>query len=284
MPEGVEVKGTTDEIAPVATGQTIVRLSAVGPHGHGLDFKSCPLPMKITRVSSYGKKMILVLANGGILVSSFGMAGRWSFALGDHCRVALSLGESGECKGADGGIVRYDIIKRVLYFLEPRPFGGLEYVPPERVAEYSKGFGVDPLSAEVSMEQWYRIFQDPKIAKWDLVQLFKDQSRIAGPGNYIRPEIFYRARVAPMRLINTLTKDEVDLLHRETHAVMREAYAAGGHTIKDYLPPSGKHGGFAPKVYRRAGEAMVDSYGNAITTYKRLAGDQTTYWVPAVQK
>ncbi len=83
-----------------------------------------------------------------------------------------------------------------------------------------------------------------------------DQRRVAGVGNIYASEALFRARVSPQRPANTLSDEEVRRLHRTIRAVLREALASAGTTMRDYRAVNGRAGSFQTqlRVYGRAGE------------------------------
>jgi formamidopyrimidine-DNA glycosylase len=69
-------------------------------------------------------------------------------------------------------------------------------------------------------------------------------------------ESLFRARISPLRLAGSLTGAEAALLVECIKAVLTDAIAAGGSSLKDHVRPDGELGYFQHsfKVYGRAGE------------------------------
>ncbi len=83
-----------------------------------------------------------------------------------------------------------------------------------------------------------------------------DQRVVAGLGNIYVCEALWRARVSPLRLAGAVAADEAERLAASIRAVLVEAIAAGGSSLRDYRQADGELGYFqhAFAVYGREGE------------------------------
>ena len=74
-------------------------------------------------------------------------------------------------------------------------------------------------------------------------------------GNIYASEALYRARIDPRRAAGSLEADETRRLHRALRAVLREALASAGTTLRDYRAVNGRSGSFQTRllVYQREG-------------------------------
>ncbi len=96
-----------------------------------------------------------------------------------------------------------------------------------------------------------------------------DQQRIAGIGNLLADEIFWRARVHPARPVNSLTDTDRSRLLRATRDSIRAAIAGGGvHTLT--VIPCRRKGGACPRDHAPMDTAQV--------------GGRTTWWCTAEQR
>jgi formamidopyrimidine-DNA glycosylase len=88
-----------------------------------------------------------------------------------------------------------------------------------------------------------------------------DQKIIAGLGNIYVCEALWRARLSPRRAAGTLVRrdgtagERLDRLTQAVRAVIADAIAAGGSSLRDYVHADGSLGYFQHSfaVYDRAG-------------------------------
>lgn len=83
-----------------------------------------------------------------------------------------------------------------------------------------------------------------------------DQRVVAGLGNIYVCEALWRAGVSPLRLAGAVTEAEVVAIVAAVRAVLADAIAAGGSSLKDYRQADGELGYFQHSfaVYGREGE------------------------------
>jgi formamidopyrimidine-DNA glycosylase len=109
-----------------------------------------------------------------------------------------------------------------------------------------------------------------------------DQRRIAGIGNIYASEALFRARLSPEREAGALSGREAGRLARAIRAVLADAIAAGGSSLRDYVQSNGELGMFqhAFRVYDRAGLPCT----RCGTPLARLVqGGRATYLCPRCQ-
>jgi formamidopyrimidine-DNA glycosylase len=82
------------------------------------------------------------------------------------------------------------------------------------------------------------------------------QDVISGIGNIIADEALWRARIHPKRKTASLSEKEIKTLFDSLQKTVDEILKAGGTSMRNWLPPDGKKGGYQKlyKVYDRAGE------------------------------
>jgi len=216
-----------------------------------------------------GKFLLLDLEPPGTLLCHLGMSGRLtldasSAPLLPHTHAVLRL---------DDG--------RELRFVDPRRFGLLAWLEPG--AE-----DADPSLARLGPEPL-----DPEIGRWlpprlkarraPLKALLLDQHLVAGVGNIYAAEALWRAGLRPDREGRRTALPRLARLAEEVRAVLEEAVAEGGTTIRDYAAPSGNFGYFAVRleVYGRQGEPCRRC--GAELRADVLAG-RTTAWCPRCQR
>jgi formamidopyrimidine-DNA glycosylase len=91
---------------------------------------------------------------------------------------------------------------------------------PEDVPGVAR-LGIDPLSAEFTVERLGQLLQDA--GRSQVKGILRDQSIIAGIGNAYSDEVLHVARFSPFHPSSTLTTDEVGQLHRAIVETLSEA-------------------------------------------------------------
>ena len=110
-----------------------------------------------------------------------------------------------------------------------------------------------------------------------------DQRRIAGIGNIYASEALHRAGVDPRRPAGSLDSDEIRRLQRRIRAVLGEALARAGTTLRDYQALNGRSGSFQSRlrVYGREGEPCRRC-GTAVR--RIVQAGRSTYFCPECQR
>ena len=113
--------------------------------------------------------------------------------------------------------------------------------------------------------------------------LLLNQDFVRGIGNIYADEALFRAGIHPMALAYRIRRDRARRLYDAIGAVLREAIAAGGSSISDYVDAEGRKGFFqiSHRVYQRAGEACV-SCGAPIR--RVLVAQRSSHFCPRCQK
>jgi formamidopyrimidine-DNA glycosylase len=177
---------------------------------------------------------------------------------GKHTHAILSL---------DGGTLLYDDI---------RQFGRLELSQglPARVRK----LGPEPL--EIKVDSFAALLRKRKSR---IKALLLNQSFLRGVGNIYADESLFRAGIHPLAVAARLRNDRVKGLHKALTRVLREAIAAGGSSISDYVDIDGRQGSFQVKhnVYQRTGEPCVKC-GTPIR--RILVSQRGTHFCPKCQR
>jgi formamidopyrimidine-DNA glycosylase len=135
---------------------------------------------------------------------------------------------------------------RELRFVDPRRFGRLEV----RTNGF-RGPGAEPL--QVGVEDFARLFHRRAAS---IKALLLNQRLLHGVGNIYADESLFRACIRPRRRANSLTRAQLKQLHASLREVLKEAIAAGGSSVSDYVDADGEEGFFQlqHRVYGREGE------------------------------
>ncbi len=110
-----------------------------------------------------------------------------------------------------------------------------------------------------------------------------NQEVIAGIGNIYSDEILFRAKVHPLRRVNSLKPEELKRIYLAIKVILKKAVEMKGDSFSDYRIPSGEKGGFQEKtkVYQREGEKCF----NCKTQIKRIKiGGRSAHFCPQCQK
>jgi len=193
-------------------------------------------------------------------VIHLGMTGRLLLGgpAGKHTHAILTL---------DRGVLLYD---------DSRQFGCLQFSEefPPRVAK----LGPEPL--EIAFEDFAAAL---KRRKTRLKALLLNQAFLRGLGNIYADEALFRAGIHPQALACRLRGDRPRRLYDAIVDVLREAIAAGGSSISDYVDAQGRKGffQFSHRVYQRTGEPCV----TCKTPIRRvLVSQRSSHFCPKCQK
>lgn len=248
MPELPEVETVARGLARVWEGR---RFAAVTCRRDGL---RQPFPERfaerltgraVVTVGRRAKYLVVRLDGGLALLGHLGMSGRMVIGPlrntppGPHDHVEFVT---------DQGIA--------VTFTDPRRFGLLDLCEAEQLAAHPllAGLGPEPLDADFTAAVLAAALKGKRTP---IKSALLDQRLVAGLGNIYVSESLFRSAIAPTRLAGMVTATEVGLLHRAIQAVLQEAIASGGSTLRDHVRPDGELGYFQHSfaVYGREGEA-----------------------------
>jgi formamidopyrimidine-DNA glycosylase len=217
-------------------------------------------------VTSVGRRAKFVLirlqrpdGSRAVLRFHLGMSGRLYFAVRSAEWLAhehLELGFS----------------QSVLRYRDPRRFGRCDLVDEAALVRWSESLAPEPWSAELTPAT-ARARAGRRAIKTALLA----GDVVVGVGNIYANEALFRAGIAPQRSAATLTDGEWTRLIGAIQAVLSEAIAAGGTTLRDYVTADGSSGWFqlTLAVYGRTGQPCVRC-GHPIV-HERLQG-RSTWW------
>ena len=147
-------------------------------------------------------------------------------------------------------------------FVDPRRFGSVDLVATadEDAHRLLAGLGPEPLDAAFTARLLAAALDGRRTP---VKAALLDQRNVAGLGNIYVCEALFRAAIHPERPAHAVTAAECRTLVRAIKSVLREAIAAGGSSLRDYVQPDGELGYFqhAWKVYGRAGEPCENCPG-----------------------
>ncbi|MGB7367082.1 MAG: DNA-formamidopyrimidine glycosylase [Carnobacterium jeotgali] len=246
MPELPEVETVRKGLEKLVLGATIKSVDVywdriIAGSIESTEFKQLLIGEKITGFDRRGKYIVFHFKNWA-LVSHLRMEGKYeveesTVPLKKHTHVVFHL--------ADGRDLRY---------LDVRKFGRMTLVPLGE--EYSMT-GIRLLGPEPTKEAFDEttFFNTLLTKKRAIKPLLLDQKIVAGLGNIYVDEALFAAKIHPLRMANSLKKQEVSQLHEAIIKVLGDAVEAGGTTIRTYQNALGEAGKFQVKlsVYGKKG-------------------------------
>lgn len=235
MPELPEVETVRMGLEPAMARRMIAR-AVVNSHalrgGVPLDFAERVTGKKIGSLLRRGKYMILPLVAGEAIVWHLGMSGRVrvyspfeQYEAEKHDHIVFEI--------EGGGIV---------VFNDPRRFGMMYLVAADWEAEKPfAAMGPEPLGNGFNGEILLNALRGKS---GPIKGALLDQAVVAGLGNIYVCEALFRSGIRPQRRGVDVSSDEADRLARHIQAVLRDALASGGSSLRDYRKADGGMGYF----------------------------------------
>lgn len=190
---------------------------------------------KIKHIGRRAKYLILTLEDSTVMIGHLGMSGSF--------RVDRSLGITPDKHDhvifeTEGGItIRYHDPRRFGFMLLSTE-GDLENHP--HIAK----IGPEPLGNEFSGPI---LAEALKNRKGPIKTALLDQTVVAGVGNIYACEALFKARISPTRIANSIKGKRADRLVGAVRAVLEDAIASGGSTLRNYSNTEGELGYFQHK-------------------------------------
>ncbi|ATN32712.1 DNA-formamidopyrimidine glycosylase [Rhizobium sp. ACO-34A] len=268
MPELPEVETVRRGLSPTMEGAVIRQLELRRPDLRfplPRDFAARLQGRRIIALSRRAKYLLIDLDDGATVIAHLGMSGSFRIEAGEagdmpgdfhhprskdekHDHVIFHL------DGADGG-------SRVIYN-DPRRFGFMDLTTRNELDIYPafRDLGPEPVGNALSADYLAGRFagkQQP------LKSALLDQKVIAGLGNIYVCEALWRSHLSPERAAATLVtptgrpKQQLLVLTEAIRAVIADAIAAGGSSLRDHIQTDGTLGYFQHSfsVYDREGSS-----------------------------
>ena len=270
MPELPEVETTVRGLARFLDGERIARVAV-----HRADLRRAFPPdlaqalvgARVTGLARRAKYGLIHTDRARTLIFHLGMSGRWRIdpeTIGKHDHLVIETGAG-----------------HVLALCDPRRFGSVDLIDDAALDTWPPfaALGPEPLGPDFSAGYLKRALAG-RIATIKLLLL--DQRIVAGLGNIYVCEGLFRARIDPRRPAGKVGLAAHKRLVPAVVAVLNEAIAAGGSSLRDYAQPSGQLGYFAKHfdVYGREGEPCA--CGGTIV--RIVQGGRSTWYCPRCQK
>ncbi len=251
MPELPEVETVKRGLAPVMEGRVFEHVLL-----NRADIRF-PFPdnfierlqgVTLERLSRRAKFLVAALSSGETLLMHLGMSGRFVIETGTwpvdsgthnpkHDHVVFTM----------SGITKNSEDKPLIIYNDPRRFGFMELLEAGDLGRIAD-LGPEPLSNNFNGPTLHAKLAKKKAP---IKSALLDQHIVAGLGNIYVCEALFGAHISPLRLSNTLSQDECELLSAEIKTTLKLAIEAGGSTLKDFAAVDGALGYFQHrfKVY-----------------------------------
>ena len=270
MPELPEVEITRRGIAPIVEGQTVT--GAVVRERR----LRWPVPRDLSgRIS--GRTVRRLLRRGKYLLFDCGEG--W---------LIVHLGMSGSLRITDAGAAarpheHVDLLfgRNALRLRDPRRFGAILWTQGAIEAHpLIAGLGMEPLSPQFSGAWLHAATRGRRVG---IKQLLMNSTILAGVGNIYANESLFRAGISPRTPAARLSAARCERLAQALRDTLRDAIAAGGSSLRDFVHSDGTSGWYQQQyyVYGRAGLACR-ACGAPIRVVR--LGQRSTFYCAACQK
>ena len=254
MPELPEVETVRRGLAPVLEGTRIARAEVNRP-----DLR-WPFPprmaerlagQRVLRLRRRSKYILADLDGGETLLVHLGMSGRILIS-GDP--LGRFVHDHPAPEKHDHVVLHLDGGARVT-FNDPRRFGAMDLIATPQLEAH-------PLLARLGPEPLGNSFHEAHLAaalkgrRAPIKAALIDQRIVAGLGNIYVCEALWRARISPRRRAGAISRTRLAGLVAAIRAVLTDALAAGGSSLRDYRRTDGELGYFQHSfdVYDRQGQ------------------------------
>lgn len=271
MPELPEVETTRRGIAPHLEGDTLVSIEVRQPR------LRWPVPpdlsprlagRRLQSVARRAKYLLLQWEGGGTLLIHLGMSGSLRIVAADtpaepHDHIDWRFG-NGHC----------------LRLRDPRRFGAVLWCDGDPHAHpLLRDLGPEPLADAFDGDHLHRLAQGRRMA---VKPFLMDNRIVVGVGNIYATEALFRAGIDPARAAGRISLARYRRLAEAVRAVLSEAIAAGGTTLRDFVSGEGRPGYFRQslQVYGRTGQPCPVC---ATPLRAKRLGQRTSTWCPHCQ-
>ena len=293
MPELPEVETVRRGLQPAMEGAVIVR--AETRRGDlrfpfQPDFSDRLNGQSVVSLGRRAKYLLADLASGDVLLMHLGMSGSFRVVSNEIATTPGAFHHPRSDDRTHDHVLFHMSSGASVVFNDPRRFGYMKVLARTEMASdpLLKDIGPEPLGNEFDAAMLARACAGKKTS---LKAALLDQRIVAGLGNIYVCEALYRAHLSPRRLAATLsTKKGAPTYHAlrlvgSIHAVLHQAIAAGGSSLRDHRQTTGELGYFQHsfQVYDREGESCATDGCSGVV--KRFAQNgRSTFWCPKCQR
>ncbi|MBL8309277.1 MAG: bifunctional DNA-formamidopyrimidine glycosylase/DNA-(apurinic or apyrimidinic site) lyase [Burkholderiales bacterium] len=250
MPELPEVETVRRGLQHGVQG---ARIAAVSVYDRRLrwpvaaDFEAALIGATVQDIERRSKYLLFRLDSGRTWLAHLGMTGSFVLHRGparparrthDHVDVTLHTPEG-------LALLRYN---------DPRRFGSMHVFDGRDDAQpLLAALGPEPLTDAFNADYLHAA---TRRRSGPIKQALMDNRLVVGVGNIYANESLFRAGIHPDRAVNRVSRERLARLVLEVKAVLHEAIAAGGSTLRDFVNSAGEPGYFQLdyNVYGRDGQ------------------------------
>ena len=292
MPELPEVETVRRGLQPAMEGARFTQVTA------NRDDLRWPLPkdfahklkgQTVTGLGRRAKYLLADLSSGDVLLMHLGMSGSFRVSQGTEHTPGGYYHERSTDKAHDHVIFEMSSGARIA-FNDPRRFGSMKLIRRDKLDE-------EPLLRALGPEPLGNAFDAAMLAhacrgkKTSLKAALSDQKIVAGLGNIYVCEALHRAHLSPRRLASTIATrtgaptERAEKLVTAIKAVLNDAIAAGGSSLRDHRRTDGALGDFQHnfRVYDREGQ-KCPTQGCPGTIKRIVQTGRSTFFCPVCQK
>jgi formamidopyrimidine-DNA glycosylase len=245
---------------------------------------------KVTGLGRRAKYLLADLDDGEVLLMHLGMSGSFRVEAEEDAKPAIGSYYHARPRDAahDHVVFRMSNGARIVYN-DPRRFGQMDLVPREKLdaSRHFKKMGVEPLGNAFDADVLAHLFAKRKAP---LKAALSDQRLVAGLGNIYVCEALWRAKLSPRRRAGTIADRKgapngmAKALATAIRAVLNDAIAAGGSSLRDHARTDGELGDFQHhfSVYDREGAPCARRDGGTIR--RIVQSGRSTFYCPVCQK
>jgi formamidopyrimidine-DNA glycosylase len=221
-------------------------MKVIPKHGRRKEFQALLDGAKFEKVDRRGKRILLDLDNGNVMMVDLGETGQ-----------LLKTSATGEVETHTHLVVTFTIGGQ-LRLVDPKPSSEIFVGTTDEMAEhgYDVVEGIDPLEQQVTWPHFSGMLEEREQPMKDLLM---DERFIVGLGNLYCDEILWTAALRHDRPSNKLTSQDVRRLYRALIETLQESLKARGTSwgSTPFTDLTGVPGQYQVelKVYEREGEA-----------------------------
>ena len=288
MPELPEVETVRRGLAPAMEGAALAKVEVRDRRLRWPIAKDFEKRLTGTTVEGLGRRakyLLADLSSGDVLLMHLGMSG--SFRVGKDAKPGVYYHEKSKSTAHDH-VVFHMSNGATVTFNDPRRFGCMKLVKRAKLDQEPllRALGPEPLGNEFDAAMLARACAGKKTS---LKAALSDQRVVAGLGNIYVCEALFRAKLSPKRQASTIADRNGQpnaralALVEAIKAVLNDAIAAGGSSLRDHRRTDGAFGDFQHnfQVYDREGAPCPNCKGKI----KRIVQTgRSTFYCPSCQK
>ncbi|WP_181700757.1 bifunctional DNA-formamidopyrimidine glycosylase/DNA-(apurinic or apyrimidinic site) lyase [Chthonobacter albigriseus] len=293
MPELPEVETVRRGLAPVMEGAIIQTVDLRRPDlrfPFPADFAARLIGRRIDGLGRRAKYLVADLDDGAVLLMHLGMSGSFRIERADdtaspgvfHRARSRDIAHDHVTFHLSGGV---DVV-----YNDPRRFGFMALTDREHLPDHPlmRHLGREPTGNDLDAAFLAGAFRGKGTS---LKAALLDQTLVAGLGNIYVCEALWRARLSPNRTAGTLVRkdgratERLDRLAVAIRAVIADAIAAGGSSLRDYMQADGALGYFQHRfaVYDREGDPCPREDCSGVVR-RIVQSGRSTFHCPVCQK